>query len=234
MRHNITANPDHPSRPAIAEPATSLTDLLLAGQTLFYANRLWKGPVRTERSSMLWSLALAAAGVAALAGAVTHAIYEDTTASWLRTVRRAAWKLVGLSIAAASALLLAGSIVSSISPRRRRLFLVAVAVKTFAFAVAGWRSGDFLFTILDYGASMLVVLYLQLRNWRTSHAAPWLSAGVLVSFAGVAVQRSGIALHARFNHNDLYHVVQMVAFHLLYEGARREVDCSPKPDSSCR
>jgi hypothetical protein len=32
---------------------------------------------------------------------------------------------------------------------------------------------------------------------------------------------SGIALHPHFNHNDLYHVVQIAAMLLFYRGIRR-------------
>jgi hypothetical protein len=36
--------------------------------------------------------------------------------------------------------------------------------------------------------------------------------------AAALVQRSGFALHRHFNHNDLYHVVQMLGTWLLYRG----------------
>ena len=39
--------------------------------------------------------------------------------------------------------------------------------------------------------------------------------------AGAMVQASGFRLHEHFNHNDLYHVIQMVALVLLYRGAKR-------------
>jgi hypothetical protein len=41
-----------------------------------------------------------------------------------------------------------------------------------------------------------------------------------------AVQASGFALHRHFNHNDLYHVVQIAAMVLFYTGARRLRDRS--------
>jgi hypothetical protein len=211
-------------RTRIAEPATSLTDLVLSGQTFWYAHRLRTGPASGDRSAAFWTLALAAAGISALAGAVTHAIHEDTSSSPLRALRVGSWKIVGLSTAAASACMLAAGNVGGLSAGRRRLVLMATASKAVLFAAASWRTGNFLFTILDYAASMLILLAIQLRRWRSSAAAPWLTGGILVSFIAAGIQRSKYALHSRFNHNDLYHVVQMAAFHLLYEGARRETD----------
>ena len=48
----------------------------------------------------------------------------------------------------------------------------------------------------------------------------WIIGGVLVSFGAAGIQQSGIALHQHFNHNDIYHVVQMAGVYLLYRGAR--------------
>lgn len=36
-----------------------------------------------------------------------------------------------------------------------------------------------------------------------------------------SVQASGFALHRHFNHNDLYHVIQIAAMVLLFVGARQ-------------
>ena len=44
-----------------------------------------------------------------------------------------------------------------------------------------------------------------------------LPAGAL---AAAAAQASGFDLHRHFNHNDLYHVVQIAAMVIFYRGAR--------------
>jgi hypothetical protein len=43
------------------------------------------------------------------------------------------------------------------------------------------------------------------------------------------VQATGLAPHPNFNHNDLYHVIQIAAMVLLYRGARRLSDLAPRP-----
>src|SRR5438067_3917169 len=47
----------------------------------------------------------------------------------------------------------------------------------------------------------------------------WITAGVLVTIAGLAVQRTGFRSHMDFNHNDIFHVIQIGAFYLLFRGA---------------
>jgi hypothetical protein len=49
----------------------------------------------------------------------------------------------------------------------------------------------------------------------------WLWRGLGLTLAGVAIQQSGWALHTHFNHNDLYHLVQMAGLYCLYRGALR-------------
>jgi hypothetical protein len=60
-----------------------------------------------------------------------------------------------------------------------------------------------------------------LHLWRLN---AWIVTGVAVSALGALVQASGLAPHRHFNHNDLYHVIQLAAMFLLYRGARRLTD----------
>ena len=52
-----------------------------------------------------------------------------------------------------------------------------------------------------------------LRPTGLTPAAWWLTAGVGVSVVAGAIQAFRLAPHSRFNHNDLFHVVQMVALY---------------------
>ena len=47
-----------------------------------------------------------------------------------------------------------------------------------------------------------------------------------VSVIAACVQASGFALHRHFNHNDLYHVIQIAAMVLFFIGCRRLRDRS--------
>jgi len=55
---------------------------------------------------------------------------------------------------------------------------------------------------------------------RRSPTAKLLLMGLAISIAGLILLGSGVGLHQHFNHNDLYHCVQMVAFYFFYRGAR--------------
>jgi hypothetical protein len=76
------------------------------------------------------------------------------------------------------------------------------------------------YVIYEYGVSMTLVLLLQIWQWwrYRSEAAPWIIAGILVSAVASQIQMSRLGLHRHFNHNDIFHVVQMLTLWLLYRG----------------
>ncbi len=55
---------------------------------------------------------------------------------------------------------------------------------------------------------------------RDEESTRWLIVGLVASLVGLVIELCGLDLHQNFNHNDLYHVVQMVALYLFYRGAR--------------
>ena len=47
----------------------------------------------------------------------------------------------------------------------------------------------------------------------------WLRRGIVVSAVGILLMVTKVSLHQHFNHNDLYHVAQMVGLYSFYKGA---------------
>lgn len=69
---------------------------------------------------------------------------------------------------------------------------------------------------------MLLVLVLFMMTWsRHPEVARLVSAAIAVAVAAAVIQQSRIGLHEHFDHNDVYHVVQMLVMYLLYRGAMR-------------
>jgi hypothetical protein len=201
----------------ITEPMTLLTDYLLAGLVAWFALCLYgEGRRGGERSIRLWSAAFGASALAALTGGTVHGftLYLGPAAT------AALWKLTVYLVGLAGLFLLSGAAYSVLQGSARRLLLAAAFFKFLVYAVWMIDHSDFRFVIYDYAPSLLVVFLLQFYvAYRGSFApAAWTGSGILFSFAAAAVQASGVDLHEYFNHNDLYHVVQMAAFYLLYRG----------------
>lgn len=213
---SITANPVL----SVYEPSTALTDLFLAVAIWTYAVLLLRTRSATQKSVRLWIVAFGAAGLAALTGTLYHALFPESAP----VLRPLLWKEVGLATGVASAALLAAGIFATLRPPWRRWGLVATLIKSLVFMTLMWSRDDFSFIIYDYASSMLIVLVLQIGLRRRTPATAWLVGGIVISFVAAAIQQSGFDFHRYLNHNDLYHLIQIAAFHLLYMGARQLQD----------
>ncbi len=52
----------------------------------------------------------------------------------------------------------------------------------------------------------------------------WFIGGIVVTLLGAVVQQSGFRHDAHFNHNDVYHLIQIAGLYLLFKGASRLQD----------
>jgi hypothetical protein len=194
------------------------TDYVLVALCAVFAWRLWKVGKGTAQASLCsWAAGFACFGLASLAGGTFHGFSMLFSEAALQEL----WKLTVYAIGLASFFLLTGTFCACIPPSMRRFALLIPYVQLIVYVMWMAIHDDFQFAIYDYAVTNLGILALQLHAGITGRAksAPWLVGGVLVSFLAAAVQVSGMSFHQHFNHNDLYHVVQMVGMFLFYRGA---------------
>ena len=213
-----------------SEPMTLATDWLVAGCALFWAARLARqARAGGQRTPAWWAAALVATAVASLAGGAWHGFRDAMSPA----AAAALWKTTLLVAGVVGFAILGASFTTGVRPPARTLLMALAGVKLAVYLA--WMSGHegFHWVILDYGSSMVLALALHLHAWwrRRDPAAPWIVAAIAVSFAGAAVQASGFALHRHFNHNDLFHLVQLCGLWLFQRGASlardREAIASP-------
>jgi hypothetical protein len=205
----------------IAEPTTLLTDYALAGVTAWLALSLFRAR-EGQRARSLWALAFAALALAAALGGTWHGFAPALAEIAVILV----WKATLLCVGVASFGMLAGSAIAATAGNARKSLLAVAAAK---FAVySGWMVGhsEYIYVIMDTGSALVLIAVLHLWSAARDRASRWILAGVGVSVLAAGVQASGFALHRNFNHNDLYHVIQIVAMILFYAGARRLRDGS--------
>lgn len=192
----------------VHEPMTVATDYLLAIASVIFAIRLW----RTNRH---WAMAFLFTAAGSFFGGTHHGI--ALTFGFLPSILL--WKATVLSIGMASCFLVIGS--------GRDLLLVGL-VKLIVYMI--WTtmiSSDFLWVIVDYGIALLIVAVVQLV--RRGPSTRWVIGSIVVSVIGALVQMSRLRLHEHFNHNDLYHVIQLVALWLLYRGGKLTNPSTARP-----
>jgi hypothetical protein len=185
------------------EPMTVITDYALGGVAAWLSFLLFRS---AQTARQLWALAFAALAAAAFLGGTWHGFLQSNLL----------WKATTLSAGVASFGMVAGSSYAVFSGQARVFALTAALAKLVVYSA--WMLGHdaFLYVVIDTGIAFIVVAALHLWKWN----GPIL-AGVAVSIAGALVQASGFRLHEHFNHNDLYHVIQIAALVLLYRGAKR-------------
>jgi hypothetical protein len=204
----------------ITEPTTLATDYVLGALCAALAWRLHAVARATnQRSVGLWALAFAATAFGSFAGGTYHGFSTVMPSG----VAAAIWTLTTMAVGLAACLLLSAALTAAVRPRARRWALFGVWAQYVVYATWMLRHDAFVNVIVEYGAAMLMILLLQIATpgLRRAPSARWIVAGVVVTIAAAAVQQSGFDLHRNLNHNDLQHLVQMVAVSLLYKGGTK-------------
>jgi hypothetical protein len=179
-----------------------------------YANAAQEG----QRSVRQWSRAFLALAVGAAAGAAAHGFPDALS----EIEQRVVWKTTVYAIGLTSYFMVAGT-ASAALRRAPASWVGLLALAQFVvFGYWMWGRDDFRYVIYDYVPAMALTALLAWMLWRRERepAGGWILAGVALSLAGAGVQLSGFDLHEYFNHNDLYHVIQMMGLYLFYSGAR--------------
>ena len=197
------------------EPMTLATDFALGILCLALAVRLYRRGADPSRNR--WAGALAVSAAAAFAGGTYHGFLPVMD----RSLSGPLWTVTMMSIGCAAFFGTIATAHAHLPAGWQRPVEIAAGLQLAAYLVAVTRTSNFVIAIVDYSVSFGFVLAVYGWVWlRTRHEpARWIVMGVLVSFLAAGIQAAGLAPHPRFNHNDLYHVVQMLGMWMLYKGA---------------
>jgi len=219
----MTEDADLPRWGGVTEPMTVATNVVLAALALFFAVRLAHRSAVDDSAAGAWlAAALLATGFAALIGAVAHATDPLRDASlrerlWRSTLYASGF--IGAATVASVAYFAARGIL-------RSTILACAFLKLLVFMRRAARTPEFSVAAADYGIALAVLLVgavIELVR-RGAPGMTWLIAGVLLSLVAGVVQARRIAPHRQFNHNDLYHLIQMAALYAFYRGGLLLVD----------
>jgi hypothetical protein len=196
----------------ITEPVTLVTDYILAVECLVFAVLLFR-KAKNETPILLWSISFFTIALAAATGGTYHGFVQSLSVS----ISSALWKITLYAIGLSTFCMLSGMILAALKGKVRTIFLILAAIQFLGFVILIGRSYEYKYVIHDYVPAMAVILALCIYRLSRPYAI-WIIAGILISFAAAGIQLSGFTLHKNFNHNDLYHVVQMIGMYLLYRG----------------
>jgi hypothetical protein len=199
----------------IHEPATLVTDLLLAVLGGWLAWRLHRRMPATHLAAHWWSRTLALTAVSAFVGGTYHGFAPN-----FPDALRATWWIVTLFIISLTAAAMAMSLLHElVPPAGQRRWLVVIAFKLAAFGGAVFTHPRFVVVIIDYG--LVLVLWAVAALWSRRPWRGWMLAGVGLSVAAAVVQQMRWGFSPQFNHNDVYHVIQACALIAFYRAGRK-------------
>jgi len=202
----------------VTEPATTLTDVLLAliGLVLFVQQR------HTGRQGA--AMFFAALAVAAVFGAVSHGFLSAATPA----VRQIVWwiTLVCTGVTAAGLALIG---LESLDWSTTRTRLLIVLVPTALFAVVVWFDPRFRLGLMATAVGGLVFATGLIRHARRfpGSGAGLAALGIGISVVAGILQQRGVAVYpVHFDHNATYHVILIPALLLLHAGTLRMASAS--------
>ena len=201
----------------ITEPMTMATDYVMGALALVWAASVFRqGQLDGQLAMRLWGLALLMTAIAALVGGSYHGF----TAMLSPEVAARMWTLTLAATGFGSAALVGAAVVAGTGGVLREALVWLVVAKLLFYLFWIWSRTEFFIVIVDYTSALagVAVLAWLARPSGLTGAAGWIAGGVAVSVVAALIQALRIAPHPRFNHNDLFHVVQTVALYLLYRG----------------
>jgi len=209
----------------ILEPTTFATDYVLGAATLYFAWKLWRvASDQGSRAVLLWAAAMLTFAISFIAGGSQHGF-----AAYLGAYSPI-WRVTLLLTALATHLALWGTATAILNAVRRRAVAAASGLGVCAYCLFLFLVSDQFIYLLVYAVvPLILLLVISARSWlrQREPAGRWLCVGVVVTLLGGAAQASQIRLHEWFNHNDLFHVIQMGAMVLFFRGAALLHDFGP-------
>jgi hypothetical protein len=201
----------------LSEPVTLLTDYALAGVCAWLGWRLARA-ADGQASRRLWAAALVAVAVSAFAGGTFHGLAPLLGGGAAGLL----WKFTVITIGVFCFGMMAGSACATTRGALRSVLIAASVIQLAAYGAWMMTHDEYGYVVLDTAAAM--GLLVALHGWaavsRSDTASRWILAGVAVSALAAMVQYFRVAPHQHFNHNDLYHVVQIAAMALFYAGGK--------------
>ena len=169
----------------------------------------------------VWQAALAALALASVLGAVAHGIELPAA------TRELLWQPLYLALGVTMALFVVGAVRDWRGDAAgRRVLAPMLALAVVFYGITRLTGGSFLAFVVYEAAALLFSLgvYLRLATGPARVGAAPMAAALAVSLAAGAVQASDVGsvrLVWEFDHNGVFHLVQLVGLALLLAGLRR-------------
>ncbi|MHB1184642.1 MAG: DUF6962 family protein [Desulfobulbia bacterium] len=208
------------------ELTTSATDALLAIEcTVIIALMLRTAPANRWRTN-LWCSAFAFLAIASFLGALIHGLEMP------KSIRTVLWTPLYLSLGILVVLFIVGAVADwRGQATAMRLVPWGIGASAAFFGLTALLGGKFIVFIV-YAATILLsalTIYTFLAATHRLKGAGVVALAILLNLAAAATQASNVSLHlfAPFDHNGVFHLIQIVSTAILGWGLHLGMESSP-------
>ncbi len=218
--------------PVPAELVTAATNLPLVIVSLAAVIRLWQLRQAQALRAALWIGMFGSLAIASGLGIFAHGLALDAMA------RKLIWQPINAALALTVACFVAGAVLDRWGPGMAgRALPVLLLLSAAFFGYATFWSDSFLPFILYEGTAMLFCLtvYLTLAFQHRLAGAGWMAAGVGITILAAGLQAMPavrLRLGVTFDHNGVFHLVQLAGLLCLLTGVRSGLCQSPQTRSN--
>lgn len=207
-------NARHSPEPAVlliespTELTTAATDAMLAIECMVIV--VWLRRAAPEWRATLWCWIFGLMAFSSLLGAVAHGLMLSDP------VRDLLWKPLYLSLGLVIALFMVGAIHDwRGQATAARLVPWSIGVGAAFFGLTEFSGGEFVVFVVYEAAVMVsaLAIYLFLAGTHRLKGAGIVATGIFLNILAAGLQASEVSVHLLFpyDHNGIFHLVQMVA-----------------------
>ena len=213
--------------PSTLEQVTAITNLPLVLTSLAAVACLWGRRQARPLRAWLWIGMFGSLAIASGVGVFAHGLGLDTA------VRKLLWHPIKGALSLTVACFAAGAVLDRWGPGAAgRALPVLLLLSAGFFGYASFVASSFLPFILYEGLAMLFCLavYLTLCAQRRLAGAGWMVAGVGITILAAVLQAMPavvLRLGVTFDHNGVFHLVQLPGLLCLLTGL--QIGLGPRP-----
>lgn len=207
--------------PSPTELTTAATDALIALVCAIGYVSLQRLAVRDVFKKRIWSAVFALLGLGSAIGAIFHGVVLADHVNV--ALRRSLFPILGLAVA----MFVVGAIADwRGSERARRVLPVAILAGLAALALPFLSGLGFRLFVAYEAIGMIAALLIYVGLWKRDHpGAATIAAGIVLTLLAAVVQTSTLSVTIiwPFDHNGLFHLVQIGALVVTAAGVRQSL-----------
>ena len=196
------------------EPTTAITDYII-----FILGIIFGGltiSIQNSQFHQLWGASFISIGIGAFFGGTSHGFGPKMTGIY----RKVLWRITIIFIGISGIFMAMSSSLFFITENGKYALFITAGVLLILYFLKIRKQDSFRSAVTFYMPLLGVTLvgFSMAFYFQNITGALFITIGLIVCITGSLTQLLKISLHEKFNHNDLFHVIQMLGMYLMYRG----------------